>query len=120
MFTKYLKSALVLSGVCALLLAGGCSKTAAKPEDTAAKPAAEAAKPVAPAPAPVAKPETAPKASEPAAPAAKETSSSYTVKKGDTLGKIANAHKVSVKDLKAWNKLKSNSIYPGQKLVVKK
>lgn len=46
-------------------------------------------------------------------------SDTYTVKSGDTLYKISKMHKVSVSNLKTWNKLKSNSIHPKQKLKVK-
>ncbi|CAM3149522.1 3D domain-containing protein [Filibacter tadaridae] len=45
-------------------------------------------------------------------------SSTYTVKKGDSLFRIAKVHNVSVSNLKSWNKLKSNTIYPKQKLKV--
>lgn len=45
---------------------------------------------------------------------------SYTVKKGDTLYRIATNHKVSVADIKSWNKLTSDAISVGQKLVVSK
>lgn len=45
-------------------------------------------------------------------------SSTYTVKSGDTLYKISKMHKVSVTNLKSWNKLKSNTIHPKQKLKV--
>lgn len=43
----------------------------------------------------------------------------YTVKKGDSIGKIAARHGVSVEDLKRWNKLKSSRIDVGDKLVIK-
>lgn len=43
---------------------------------------------------------------------------SYTVKSGDTLSKIANQYKVSVANLKKWNKLNSDIIRVGQKLNV--
>lgn len=44
----------------------------------------------------------------------------YTVKSGDTLYKISKTQKVSVSNLKIWNGLKSNTIYPNQKLKLKK
>lgn len=44
----------------------------------------------------------------------------YTVKKGDTLAKIADKYDVSVSDIKKWNSLKSDKIEIGQKLIVKK
>ncbi|MDX9972682.1 MAG: LysM peptidoglycan-binding domain-containing protein [FCB group bacterium] len=51
---------------------------------------------------------------------AKATESSYEVKSGDTLGKIASKNGVSLKDLLAWNGLKSSSVLkPGQKLVLR-
>ncbi|MCP4147074.1 MAG: LysM peptidoglycan-binding domain-containing protein, partial [bacterium] len=40
----------------------------------------------------------------------------YKVKRGDTLYSIARNHQVSVKNVKAWNGLRSNRIRPGQKL----
>lgn len=44
---------------------------------------------------------------------------SYTVKPGDTLGKIAQAHDVSVADLVAANNIANpNLIFPGQVLVI--
>lgn len=65
----------------------------------------------------------------PAKPAAKpakaekkeEKSSSdsvHTVKSGDTLYSIAQANGIAVDDLKTWNALSSNLIYPGQHLVL--
>lgn len=40
----------------------------------------------------------------------------YTVKGGDTLGKIAKLCRISIKNLKLWNSLKSDTIRVGQKL----
>lgn len=42
----------------------------------------------------------------------------YTVKKGDTLIKIANTHKVSLAELMVWNRIRGHIIQPGQKLVL--
>jgi membrane-bound lytic murein transglycosylase D len=42
----------------------------------------------------------------------------YTVKSGDVLGKIAERHGCTVAQLKAWNGLTSNNIRVGQKLIV--
>lgn len=42
----------------------------------------------------------------------------YTVKSGDVLGKIAERHGCTVAQLKAWNGLTSNNIQIGQKLIV--
>lgn len=42
----------------------------------------------------------------------------YTVKKGDTLFKIAKEHQVSVQDLKDWNHLKTIRLKVGQKLLI--
>ena len=44
----------------------------------------------------------------------------HTVKKGETLGKIADKYDCTIADLKKWNKLKDDTIEIGQKLVVKK
>jgi len=44
----------------------------------------------------------------------------YNVKKGDTIGKIASKNKVSIIDIKSWNNLTSNTIFPGQKLKIGK
>ena len=51
--------------------------------------------------------------------AEKERSSiTYTVKVGDTLGKIAQEHHVKISDLKKWNHLKSDFIREKQKLII--
>lgn len=42
----------------------------------------------------------------------------YTVRSGDTLSGIASEHDVSTNDLKNWNGLDSNTIHPGQELIV--
>ncbi len=43
----------------------------------------------------------------------------HIVKKGETLERIAQKYGVSIEDLKKWNNLRSNKVFPGQKLVVK-
>jgi membrane-bound lytic murein transglycosylase D len=43
---------------------------------------------------------------------------SYRVKNGDTLWQIARAHRVSVKDVQRWNKLRGNSLRVGQTLAL--
>jgi membrane-bound lytic murein transglycosylase D len=42
----------------------------------------------------------------------------YRVKRGDTLSSIARLFETSVSELKAWNRLRSNRINPGQRLTV--
>lgn len=42
----------------------------------------------------------------------------YTVKKGDGLGRIADKYDCTITEIKTWNKLKSNLIRPGQKLKI--
>lgn len=42
----------------------------------------------------------------------------YTVRPGDTLWDIAQAHNVSIRDLKRWNGKRSNKIKPGEELVI--
>lgn len=44
----------------------------------------------------------------------------YIVKKGDSFGKIATKHGITVKDIRDWNHLKSNTAMIGQKLIVSK
>ncbi|MEI4769615.1 NlpC/P60 family protein [Psychrobacillus sp. FJAT-51614] len=44
----------------------------------------------------------------------------YEVKKGDSLTKIAKQYKVTLNDLRTWNKLTKDSIYVKQKLIVQK
>jgi len=43
----------------------------------------------------------------------------HTVKKGEYLSTIAAKYHVSVADIKQWNGLKSNSVSPGKRLVIK-
>lgn len=42
----------------------------------------------------------------------------YTIKKGDSLHKIALAFGVTVKELKVWNNLRTNTILPGDELII--
>ena len=42
----------------------------------------------------------------------------YTVRAGDNLSKVAAQYKVSVADIKRWNKLSSNTVKIGQKLTL--
>lgn len=44
----------------------------------------------------------------------------HTVRKGESLGKIASKYHTSVSNLKAWNHLHSTNLRVGQKLIVKK
>ena len=44
----------------------------------------------------------------------------HTVKRGETLGTIARKHKVGISQLKKWNKLRSDKIRQGQRLVIVK
>lgn len=56
-------------------------------------------------------------AAEPAP--AKGKSSKYTVRRGDTLGAIAERYGCTVDQLKSWNELRGTTIYPGQVLVIR-
>ena len=49
---------------------------------------------------------------------ASSSAKSYVVKRGDTLGKIAERFKVKIRDLKKWNNLSSNKIIAGTVLKV--
>ena len=62
---------------------------------------------------------SAPAPAAPAAPAAQESSATYTVQRGDFLGKIAEKHGVTVKQIMDWNGLKSIDLQVGQVLKVK-
>ena len=73
----------------------------------------QATAPTATTPATTTKPAT-PKVTAPAP----TTSSTYIVKSGDTLGKIANLYKTTVKNIQQLNNISSHIIYPGQKLTV--
>jgi len=42
----------------------------------------------------------------------------YKVKAGDNLGRIAQRHHVKTSSIRAWNELKSDRIYAGQKLTI--
>lgn len=59
---------------------------------------------------------TTPKPTEPAG----QAGTSYTVKSGDTLYRIALNNGTTVANLTTWNSLKSESIYPGMTLIVSK
>ena len=58
-------------------------------------------------------------ASKPAPKTSPTTNTTYTVKAGDSVWLIANMHGISMNDLVKWNKIKNNTIHPGQKLTVK-
>jgi len=47
-----------------------------------------------------------------------ENKTYHVVKNGENLGLIAKKYKCSTNDLRKWNNLKSNTIYPRQKLLV--
>ncbi|MGG5255145.1 LysM peptidoglycan-binding domain-containing protein [Neobacillus sp. SM06] len=61
---------------------------------------------------------SAPASQPPAAPAPVQSTAEYVVVSGDTLGKIARQFGIALSDLKQWNDLDSDLIFPGQKLNV--
>jgi len=65
-------------------------------------------------------PSTPPKKSSSSSSTQGKTKITYTVKGGDVLGKIAEAHGVRVAQIKEWNGLESDAIRAGQKLVIYK
>jgi hypothetical protein len=48
----------------------------------------------------------------------KKSSEIYVVKKGDTLSQIAQRKNISLEELRIWNGIDGNQIFPGQKLIV--
>jgi len=58
---------------------------------------------------------TTARSSRPAAPG----SSTYVVRRGDTLGGIAERHGVTAAQLRAWNGIRGSRIYPGNELTVR-
>ena len=47
------------------------------------------------------------------------TKETYTVKKGDTLGRIAGNYRIQAREIRSWNGIKyAEYIHPGQKLTL--
>ena len=46
------------------------------------------------------------------------TYTTYTVKRGDSLGKIASRHHTTIANIKKWNGLRKDTIVPGQRLKI--
>lgn len=115
-----IKGHLILPGQ-KLKISKGTSTAAAKTSQPAKK-APAPAKPVqAPAAATPAKPAQKPVAAAPSKPAqAPAAQTEYVVKSGDTLSKIGTQFSMTVQQLKELNKLNSDLIFVGQKLVVNK
>ena len=55
---------------------------------------------------------------QPAAPNPSASADRYTVRRGDTLGGIAERYGVTAANLRAWNGIRGSRIHPGQELVV--
>ena len=51
-------------------------------------------------------------------PSAREDFTKHTVRKGETLGHIAENYGVRASDLRKWNNIRGSRIYPGQKLLL--
>jgi membrane-bound lytic murein transglycosylase D len=49
-----------------------------------------------------------------------DVSETHVVRKGEVPGVIAQRYGVSLSDLREWNNIRGNQIYPGQKLVIRK
>ena len=60
--------------------------------------------------------ETAP---EPQAEPVVASDGTYQVRRGDTLGKIAQRHRITVAQLMTWNNMNSTVIHPGGTLIVR-
>ena len=59
------------------------------------------------------------KPAQSSAPSPSGGGSQYVVKRGDTLGEIAERHGTTASKLRAWNGIRGSRIHPGQKLVVR-
>src|SRR5699024_3321331 len=66
------------------------------------------------------KPTTSKPATKPSNNGNSSKNTTYTVKSGDSIWLIANNHGISMNNLRSWNNISGDFIYPGQKLVVKK
>lgn len=52
--------------------------------------------------------------------ASRSSWTTYTVQRGDSLGRIAQARGVTVSQLQSWNSLRGTTIHPGQKLKIRR
>lgn len=64
------------------------------------------------------KPEEKPEEEAPQPTPSPQPTTYYTVKPGDSLWKIANQFGVTINQIKAWNRMTSNMIHPGDRLLV--